>query len=181
MKLNMKIELKRPNLKYKTTYLEGLKEFSNDHEKSMWIHLGDSASRDFPEKDFESFVDTLLVRETTPPKEFVRDTVYWAVFEEEVVGRISIRHELNDFLSKFGGHVGYIVRPSFRRQGIASEILRLALKTERAKTIGKLLVTCDENHVASEKTIIKNGGVLENIIDVGENLPPKKRFWITLS
>jgi predicted acetyltransferase len=102
------------------------------------------------------------------------------VFEDEVIGRIAIRHELNEFLSKFAGHIGYIVRPSFRNKGVATEMLRLILETDRAKAIGRLLVTCDEHNIASERTIVKNRGIFESLIENGDK-PRKKRFWIDLT
>jgi len=136
---------------------------------------------DLPERDFESYVAALLERETNPPKGFVKDTVYWASCQSEVVGRIAIRHDLNDFLKKIGGHIGYIVRPSWRGKGLATEMLRQLLLTDRAISIGKLLLTCDETNLASERTLLKNGAVFTNFLEMGENKPRKKHFWITLS
>ena len=97
--------------------------------------------------------------------------------EGQIVGRISIRHILNDYLLNIGGHVGYGVVPQFRRQGIASQMLKLSLLycSEKLK-LNKVLLTCDDENLGSIKTIEKNGGVLENI--VGQ--PPKRRYWITL-
>jgi predicted acetyltransferase len=100
--------------------------------------------------------------------------------KDEMIGRIAIRHELNDFLRRIGGHVGFIVRPSFRKMGVASEMLRQLLETAQAKEIQKILITCDETNVASEKAIIKNGGVFEGLVTNGEK-PRKKRFWIDLT
>lgn len=148
-------------------------------DRSAWVYLGDSADLTIPERNFEEYVLALLKRETIAAPGFVTDTVYWAKIGNEIVGRISIRHELNDFLKIVGGHIGYIVKPSCRGRGIATEMLRQILQTERARTIGKLLVTCDEANAASEKTILKNGGVLEDIISIGTGRPRKKRFWIS--
>jgi predicted acetyltransferase len=152
----------------------------SDSERSSWIYLGESEPYDTPAKDFEAYVNKLRSTETNPLPSFVTSTCYWAVHKGEVIGRIAIRHELNDFLKKVGGHVGYIVRPSYRNRGVASEMLRLILETDRARSIGKILVTCDENNTASERTILKNGGILENITPNGDQ-PGKKRFWIDSS
>jgi predicted acetyltransferase len=175
-----RVELRRPHLSSKDSFLKGLSELTVDSEKYAWVYLGDAADLRSPEQDFEAYVETLLSREHQPPAEFVCDTVYWAHYQGEVVGRISIRHDLNDFLRKAGGHIGYITRPSFRRNGIASEMLRLMLETEKARAIGKLLLTCDAGNAASEKTILKNGGKFECEIDVAPGRPRKKRFWIEL-
>ena len=99
------------------------------------------------------------------------------MIDGEIVGRISLRHELNEFLKIAGGHIGYIVRPSARRKGFASEMLRKVIVTEKAKSISSLLVTCDEGNVGSEKTILKGGFALEKIIEIGSDKPRKKRFW----
>ena len=98
-----------------------------------------------------------------------------------MVGRISIRHELNDFLQKVGGHSGYIVAPAWRNKGVATEMLRNLLLTPKAKEIGKLLLTCDETNLASERTIFKNGGKLTQLMDKGSHRPKKKHFWIDLN
>ena len=77
-----------------------------------------------------------------------------------MVGRLSLRFELNEGLKKRGGHIGYGVSPDQRKKGYASEILGQALqifKKERP-SIEKALVTCDETNIASRKTIEKNGG-----------------------
>lgn len=100
--------------------------------------------------------------------------------EGKIVGRTSIRIELNDHLLKVGGHIGYGVCPSFRRRGYATQILKESLNYVRDNINGlkKVLVTCDEDNIGSRKTITKNGGELENIIEIGG--VRKMRFWINL-
>jgi predicted acetyltransferase len=127
-----------------------------------------------------AYVQELLEREHTPPPHFVRDLVFWAAVDDEVVGRVSLRLELNEFLSRIGGHIGYIVRPSWRGKGVATEMLRLMLQTPQARAIGRLLLTCDEHNTASKRTILKNGGILESVVDGAPGKPRKNRFWILL-
>jgi predicted acetyltransferase len=172
------LRLVRPQDKFKRSYLAALQEFGVKSEISSWVYLGDDEPLDMPSQDFAQYVVTLLERETKPAPHFVPNTTYWAEYGGEIVGRISIRHELNDFLKNFGGHVGYIVRPSYQRRGFASEMLRQVLQTERAKSIGKLLVTCDEGNIASERTILKNNGIFEGLAEISPDRPKKKRFWI---
>lgn len=81
-----------------------------------------------------------------------------------IVGRASVRHELNDWLACYGGHIGYGVRPQFRRRGYATEILRQSLGVVAGVGVRRALVTCDDGNVASAATIERCGGVLEDVV-----------------
>jgi predicted acetyltransferase len=98
----------------------------------------------------------------------------------QLVGRVSIRHNIEpDFLRDFGGHIGYCVRPAFRRQGYASAILRAALARTRELGIDQALVTCDDSNVGSAATIESCGGVLEKVTDFKGT--PWRRYWVPTS
>jgi len=106
---------------------------------------------------------------------------YMAVRKEDnkVVGIIDLRHHINHpILGSWGGHCGYSVRPSERGKGYAKEMLRLNKRNAKALGIPKLLITCDEKNIASEKTIISNGGVYEKTIEVDGT--KMKRYWIII-
>jgi predicted acetyltransferase len=169
------IELRRPSLALAPTFLAALDEL-DERERSTWVYFGNAVQA--PREDFADYVRQLLAREHTPPPPLVADTTYWAIRDDEMVGRISIRHQLTEHLRREGGHVGFIVRPSARRQGVATEMLRQLLATDRARTLGRVLLTCDEHNAASERTIRKCGGVFEDLIDVDATTPRQKRFWI---
>ncbi len=111
------------------------------------------------------------------PERFVASTFLLAEVDGVVVGRTSIRHELNDFLINFGGHVGYAVIPTERRKGYATEILRQSIALTRAMGIDRTLVTCDDANLGSIKVIEAGGGVLENIVAMPNN-GPRRRYWI---
>ena len=97
----------------------------------------------------------------------------------KVVGIIDLRHHINHpILGSWGGHCGYSVRPSERGKGYAKEMLRLNKRNAKALGITRLLVTCDEKNIASEKTIISNGGVYEQTIEVDGT--KMKRYWIII-
>lgn len=97
--------------------------------------------------------------------------------DDRVVGIIDLRHHINHpILGTWGGHLGYSVRPCERRKGYAKEMLRLNIQNAKTMGIEKLLVTCNVRNEASEKTILANGGVYENTIDVDES--KIKRYWI---
>lgn len=93
------------------------------------------------------------------------------------MGRVSIRHHLNPALRLVGGHIGYSVRPGFRRNGYAGQILDLALIEARGLGIGEVLLTCDANNLASRRVIESHGGVPEAAI--GQDTRFKLRYWIT--
>jgi len=106
-------------------------------------------------------------------------TFLFAFVGARIVGRVSIRHSLNAFLERTGGHIGYAIVPEFRRRGFATEILRQAVEIARDKLgIKRILVTCDDDNIGSIRTIEKNGGVLENVVSGPDLSIPKRRYWI---
>ena len=118
--------------------------------------------------------------EDTVPKGLVPSSTYLAVREKDnyIVGMIDIRHYLNEYLTQVGGNIGYGVRKSERNKGYAKQMLKLALEKCKDLKIKKVLITCDEDNIASEKVILSANAKLEDIRNVdGEN---KKRFWIDL-
>lgn len=105
-----------------------------------------------------------------------------AFVNNRMVGRVSLRHELNDFLRRVGGHIGYGVLISERQKGYATEMLRQSLGYCGSLGIKQALVTCDDDNLGSIKTIEKNGGVLENIYQGPElGNKPKRRYWISVN
>ncbi len=98
--------------------------------------------------------------------------------DNKVCGSISIRHELNEFLFNFGGHIGYSVTPSERGKGYGKLQLKMALEIAKDLGIEKCLITADKTNTLSNKTIISEGGVLENT--VMWNNEPLNRYWINL-
>jgi predicted acetyltransferase len=109
----------------------------------------------------------------------VPSTFRFAFRGRTIVGRVSIRHKLNDVLLRVGGHIGYVVVPEFRRRGHATAILREALHIARDELrIDRVLITCDDDNLGSIRTIENNGGVLENIIADPDLDIPKRRYWI---
>ncbi len=95
-----------------------------------------------------------------------------------IVGRVSIRHELNDFLLRYGGHIGYAVRPAYRRRGYAGALLRHGLGVTTGLGITRALLTCDVGNVGSERTIVGCGGVLEDVVAMTDGSGSRARYWI---
>lgn len=112
------------------------------------------------------------------PLGFVPSGFYVGIVDGEVVGRVSIRFQLNEVLAKVGGHIGYGVRPTQRRKGYATQMLRLSLPIARRHGIERVLLTCNLDNVGSWKVIERCGGVFESIADYPELGSPKRRYWI---
>jgi len=96
----------------------------------------------------------------------------------QIVGRVSIRHRLNEFLVRYGGHIGFGVLRSHRRRGYATEILRQSLIIARAIGIDRVLVTCDDDNVGSMTVIEACGGQLEDVTEADPGAPAIRRYWI---
>lgn len=77
----------------------------------------------------------------------------------KLIGVFSLKLKMTDYLTNFGGHIGYAVRPTARNRGLATEILQKGLDLSREKKLGEVILVCDDDNIASEKVIRKNGGV----------------------
>jgi predicted acetyltransferase len=124
---------------------------------------------------FAAYVGRLLAeaRPETPRRPgWVPCTHLWLVEGPEYLGRLSIRHALTDWLRQIGGHIGYEVRPTARRQGHATRMLAMGLPVAASLGIDPALITCDVDNIASRRVIEANGGRLE------ESRNGKLRFWV---
>lgn len=98
------------------------------------------------------------------PPGYVPATFLVGVVDGDLVGRVSVRHRLNEHLAHVGGHIGYGVRPAYRRRGYATAMLREALVIARGLGIDAALVTCDDTNAASARVIERCGGVLQDVV-----------------
>lgn len=184
----MALRLCEPDPALQDSYLSALEELTaegNAHYLDLVMH----AEPGFPgvsytletlrdPATFESFcayTAALATDDAPRPAGWVRGTYLWMVDGDAVVGRISLRHSLTPWLLEVGGHIGYAVRPSARRHGYASEGLRLMRGLAHDLGIDPVLVTCDDDNIASRRVIEANGGVLEDIRN------HKMRFWVPTS
>ena len=142
--------------------------------------------RDFESFDKMSFKEWMQELEKNKdknklPKDYSTHTLYVAVNEQEkIVGAIGLRWEAVPVLVKFGGFIGYSVRPKERGKGYATQMLTLALKEFKNENREKVLITCKDFNLASKKVIEKNGGILENIYYNKEDKYTYLRYWINL-
>lgn len=130
-------------------------------------------------RDFENYMENLEIKEETGGR--VPDSTYFCLdLDENVfVGAVNIRHHLNESLLFSGGHIGDGIRPSRRRRGYATAMIRLALEKCRELGIRWVLMTCDKENIGSAKSILRNGGILENEI-LNEEGEIEQRYWIDL-
>jgi predicted acetyltransferase len=167
-----------------------LRRLSNEDEAAFLTAIGqwdDNSGfvfvRDFrQDMSFAEYVNLLKDHERGEnlPPGYVPDTSLFGFINGNIVGRLAIRHTLNDFLLNVGGHIGYGVVPPYRRKGYAREMLRLALPIAKNLGISKVLVTCDDDNIGSIRTIETNGGTLENKVALGPGKPLKRRYWIAV-
>jgi predicted acetyltransferase len=174
-------ELSRPTVRVHRSFLAAMAEFraegrGDPADATMvgWEMRRFGADWASPPA-FGEYVDWLRsqVHEDAPrPDGHVPSTTLWWVADDEYLGRLAIRHRLTPFLLEVAGHIGYDVRPTARRRGHATAMLRAALPLARGLGIDSALVTCDHRNTASRRVIEANGGVFE------DQRGDKLRFWV---
>ncbi len=160
-----------PDAAWKDSYIDAVREF---------IRAGDAIQWDpaILRQRFDEYVRVLRQAETEPLAGYVPSTHYWLIGTSGVfLGEVNLRHRLNPSLLRFGGHIGYKIRPSARRQGYGKLICRLALEQARARGIGDLLLTCDDDNIGSIKVIEANGGRGYDLVNNNRGVLTR-RYWI---
>jgi predicted acetyltransferase len=134
--------------------------------------------------DFPAYLEKKLNQsrgESLPEGIVPATTYYLSGPDRKILGLVSLRHMLNARLSIEGGHVGYAVRPAFRRKGYATLMLALVLEKALQMGIHQALVTCDDDNLASARVIEKNGGILENKTTSPVSNKLIRRYWIEIA
>ncbi len=171
----MSVKLESPSLALKDSYLSHVEEIRQRGEWPIPFVLK------FPTDDFPAFLERLAkcALGAEADKDRAPHQTFWLVEDGmNVVGVSNLRLSLTEALRKDGGHIGYGIRPSARRRGLATLILKLTLRKAKERGITRALVTAERGNVGSIKTILKNGGVFDS-----EELLPgyddvMQRFWI---
>jgi predicted acetyltransferase len=163
-----KISLVRPNKKMEFEAIEFKNEFFRNGEYEInGSELWDKTD------NYDIWLENVIKnisKETVDPNWVVTDT-FFAVREndEKIIGIIDFRHELNDFLKDFG-HCGYSVRPSERKKGYATEMLKKVIKIAQDMGLKEVQLSCETENIPSVKTIIKNGGKYKRSFKYHDNM-----------
>lgn len=169
------IELVQPELWLEEKFIE----MFNDYNKNGEDVVNRRYSR--ANNDFKSYLDYLKKREKGINLEagHVASSEWWLLNEnEDILGTVRLRYELNETNYEEGGHIGYDISPRHRRKGYGKLILKLIL--EKARTLGfkKVLITCNFDNIGSKKIIEHNGGKLENTVISKDSGKEVLRYWI---
>lgn len=169
----MTLRLVKASEEYRRQICEMLSEWYSTGEKIIPY-----AIRRLDYHDFKNYCENLEVKDNSLG--LVPDSTFFCydVERDIMVGAVNIRHYLNDNLLQFGGHIGDGVRPSQRRKGIATRMIALALNECKKLGIFKVLMVCNKDNIGSAKSIMNNGGVLEN--EVCSDGAVLQRYWISL-
>ena len=163
--------------------------FPTDTNRSDVLSFYDEIGKDGGEcigfsnyKDYDLWLSGMQNRQAGEnlPEGYVRENFYLCYDGETLVGVFSIKFTLTEFLLNFGGHIGYAVRPSERNRGTATQMLKQGLELAKQFGFNRILCICDEDNYASEKVILKNGGILENDLYFPKEDVVVKRYWIQL-
>jgi predicted acetyltransferase len=180
--MHERAELVAPSLRHARSYVaalrEGFRRGAQDRVSERRISQ--------IEADFATYIAAITDQTGSirlPTGEIVPKvpfSVRWLVEGDEFIGETHVRHELNDYLIKEGGHIGYGIRPARRRQGYGRLILARALEECHRLGLHRVLVTCLGDNVGSARIIEANGGELENVIADPARRGPLRRYWISL-
>ncbi|MFR9755968.1 GNAT family N-acetyltransferase [Streptomyces sp. TR06-5] len=172
-------ELMLPTTAVRRSFVAAMAEFEAEGRSGDGTSLGDDLAGFggvwHEAEGFAAYVAAVRAdecEETLRRAGFVPCTTYWYIDGDTYLGRFAIRHRLNDFLHEQGGHIGYDVRPSARRRGHATAMLREGLRHARVLGIEQVLITCDHDNSASRRVIESGGGVFE------DRRGDKLRYWV---
>lgn len=174
-----KINLIRPSMKYSEDIMQFRKELIEANDTDSFAGCG-SLRRCSTIEEWLKVLSDMENAESCPSGSVTSNTYLAVRFSDNrIVGIIDLRHHIDHpILGLWGGHMGYTIRPSERGKGYAKEMLRLNLINCKGRGMDKVMITCSQDNLASEKTILANGGVFEKDVCIDGDII--KRYWINL-
>jgi predicted acetyltransferase len=170
------MELSIPNIKYKNSFLEALAEIKVEGKAIDILNLDIESLK----TNFDDYVRKLIEHSAgnNLPEGWVAHSTYWIMDSAEYIGTIDLRHSLTPALEKYGGHVGYQVRPTKRKRGYGTKALKMLLPIASKLGLKKILITCNPDNIGSIKVIESNSGILQDEIQDEERNILTRRYWI---
>ena len=170
-------QLITPDVRLKDSFLSAMAEFADEGRTGDNSGIGSDLEQWTGRWESDEGIAAYVAEKVAEcdgvrSDDWVLCTNLWWVDGDEYVGRMSIRHELNYWLREVGGHIGYDVRRSRRREGHATAMLAAALEIAGELGIDRALITCDDDNIGSRLVIERNGGVLEDV------RKGKMRYWV---
>ncbi|HEU0297203.1 MAG TPA: GNAT family N-acetyltransferase [Anaerolineales bacterium] len=169
------MQLVLPSIAYKEAMLEAAGEM---HACGEWEITPEALGA-----RFDTLVQELAAARdpATAPAGVLPYLDYWLLEDTTWIGLLTLRPNITAELMRSGGHIGYVIRPSRRRQGYGTALLRLGLEQARSLGLTQVLLTCADTNLGSRKVIEANGGRLEDVVQIDVDTPPVRRYWITLA
>jgi len=167
-------ELVPPDVRFRESWAAAVAEFPEGemHGSGHWEFEGGMDTTEEGCADIVAHLRRQADHSFELPKDRVHSTYFWIVDGDEFVGYLALRHSLTQWLLDEGGHIGFSIRPSRRREGHARRALALAVVEAKELGLDRVLLTCDEDNDGSRLTIEGNGGVYE------DSRNGKRRYWI---
>ena len=108
---------------------------------------------------FLTRVENFALGRNLPPDR-VPSSEYWLFRGSRILGNSRLRTKLIPKIELDGGHISYDIRPSERRRGNGTELLRLTLIEARRAGLDAVLLTTDNSNTGSIRVMERNGGKL---------------------
>lgn len=170
-------KLVRPSAEYRESYFAALDEY---HREGRYLYNQVEKLA----QDFDGFVQTLRCDRGQPHQPYqhwvdqVPETILWMVKDEDYIGSVNIRHRLNWHLEKWGGHIHFVVRPSFRRKGFGRKMLMKAMPFANYLGIDQALLTIAPDNQPALRVAVACGAVADDLTTATDQFPAMQRFWL---